>query len=227
MMDPINSESFYSQIADRIREMIRQGHLLKGQKVKESDLCEKLGVSRTPVREALRTLSSEGLINLIPQKGAFVSEPPIEKIKEMLDIMALLEGEAGRLATKRLTTIELSKLEAMHDELETHFANQNTEKYLQVNFRYHRLIQDLAGNETLSNIIESLRDKVLLFRSKQLSLEGRFERSIIEHRALLLAFQRKKSNEVEKIMKVHLLNQSTAMVELFRSLEKTTPGEDK
>jgi len=226
-MKPINSESFDSQVAFRIREMIRQGILLKGEKVKEIDLCHELGVSRTPVREALRTLRSEGLIDLIPQKGAFVSEPPIEKITEMLDVMALLEGEAARLTTDKLTTTELSKLEVMHDKLETHFQNNDIEKYLQVNFVYHRLIQEMAGNETLSNIIESLRDKILLYRSKQLNIEGRFEASLQEHRDLLKAFQAKDADEAEEVMKRHLTRQCDALVMLCLSSEEISPEEMK
>jgi len=92
----------------------------------------------------------------------------------------------------------------MHDELETHFQNNNIEKYLQVNFRYNQLIQKLAGNKTLSNIIESLKDKILLSPSKQLVLEGRFKQSILEQRDLLLAYQGKKANEAKKIMVTHL-----------------------
>ncbi len=221
-MKPINSESFDSQVAFRIREMIRQGILLKGEKVKEIDLCKTLGVSRTPVREALRTLRSEGLIDLVPQKGAFVSEPPIEKIMEMLEVMALLEGEAASLATKNLTATNLSKIEAMHDALETHFQNNNVEKYLQVNFVYHRLIQEMAGNETLSHIIESLRDKILLYRSKQLFIDGRFKESLQEHRDLLKAFQAKNVIEAEKVMKRHLKHQCDALVMLFTSNEESS-----
>lgn len=219
-MEPIRAKSYDSQVAFRIREMIRQGVLSKGEKIKEADLCDKIGVSRTPVREALRTLSSEGLIDLVPQKGAFVSEPPIERVKEMLDLMALLEGEAARIAVNKMTAGELDKIKAMHDELEANYENKDIEGYIQANFRYHRYIQELTGNEVLSEVIDSLRDKVSLYRSRQLHIKGRFKKSLQEHRDLMSAFESRDVKKAETLMKKHLNNQCAALIKLFSPAEK-------
>ncbi|MCB2169043.1 MAG: GntR family transcriptional regulator [Deltaproteobacteria bacterium] len=211
-MGSIKVESLESQVSYRIREMIRQRVLTKGQKVKERELCEQLGISRTPVREALRTLKSEGLIDIIPNKGAFVSEPSIENIKEIFEVMTLLEGEASRLAAQRITDQELEKLEAIHQELKHRHAEKNSEKYLAANNRYHQYIRKLAKNQILYELIQSLQDKIFLYRTQQLNKLGRFDQSIKEHDKLMKAFRKKDAGAAERAMKNHLKNQEEALV---------------
>lgn len=213
-IESIKVESLESQVSFRIREMIRQRILTKGQKVKEREICEQLGISRTPVREALRTLKSEGLIDIVPNKGAFVSEPSIENIKEIFEVMTLLEGEAARLAARRTTDPELKKLEAIHQELKRYHAEKNTEKYLATNKRCHQYIRKLAKNQLLYELIQSLQDKIFLYRTQQLNKHGRFDQSIKEHDELMKAFRKKDARAAETAMKKHLKNQEEAMVSL-------------
>ena len=215
-MESIKVESLESQVSFRIREMIRQRILTKGEKVKERELCEQLGVSRTPVREALRTLKSEGLIDIIPNKGAFVSEPSIENIREIFEVMTLLEGEASRLAAERVTDDELKKLESIHKELKLHHAEKNSERYLEANTQCHKFIRSLAKNQLLYELIRSLQDKILLYRSQQLNKEGRFDQSIKEHEELLLAFRNRDAKAAELAMKKHLKNQEEALITMNR-----------
>ena len=219
--ESIKVESLESQVSFRIREMIRQRVLTKGEKIKERDLCEQLGVSRTPVREALRTLKSEGLIDIIPNKGAFVSEPSIEKIKEIFEVMTLLEGEASRLAAERMQAEELKKFEAIHRELKFHHREKNSDKYLEINNQCHDFIRTMAKNQLLYELVRSLHDKILLYRSQQLNKEGRFDQSIKEHEELLAAFRKKDAKKAEKAMKKHLKNQEEALVELHQVKDKT------
>ncbi|MCF8078712.1 MAG: GntR family transcriptional regulator [Desulfobacterales bacterium] len=211
-IESIKVESLESQVSYRIREMIRQRILTKGQKVKERELCEKLGISRTPVREALRTLKSEGLIDIIPNKGAFVSEPSIENIKEIFEVMTLLEGEAARLAARRITDLELKKLDAIHQELKRHYAGKNSEKYLAANSRCHQYIRKLAKNQLLYELVQSLQVKIFLYRTQQLNKLGRFDQSIKEHEELMKAFRKKDARAAERAMKNHLKNQEEALV---------------
>jgi len=213
-IESIKVESLESQVSYRIREMIRQRILTKGQKVKERELCEQLGISRTPVREALRTLKSEGLIDIIPNKGAFVSEPSIENIKEIFEVMTLLEGEAARLAARRITDQELKKLEAIHQELKRHHEEKNSEKYLAANSRCHLYIRKLAKNQLLYELVQSLQDKIFLYRTQQLTKLGRFDQSIKEHEELMKAFRKKNARAAERSMKAHLKNQEEALVSM-------------
>jgi len=215
MMKPVDKKSLESQVAHNLREMIRQGVLLKGQKVREAELCEKMNVSRTPVREALRVLKSEGLIELIPQKGAFVSEPPIETISDMFGVMTMLECEVAKLAAEKMSPETMKKMEALHAKLEKNYAENNIEGYLRINYEFHRFIQTLAGNDVLSELIDSLRDKIMLYRAQQLHHEGRFKESIEEHRIIMQAFKAQNVQKAKNAMKKHLKKQHDALINLY------------
>jgi DNA-binding GntR family transcriptional regulator len=199
--------------------MIRNGILVKGQKINEKHLCESMGVSRTPVRESLRMLSSEGLIDLIPHKGAYVSQPPIKEMSDMFEVMSVLEGTCARLATKKITEKSFRKIEALHQKLEKHYRIRDHKAYLDNNNTYHVFIQELSGNKVLNNVINGLRQKILLYRHRQLYQPERFEQSIQEHRDLLEAFRKRDAALAERLMKRHLNKQCEALVGLYASKE--------
>lgn len=214
-MHKIETRTLHQEVVDQVREMIRRGQLVKGQKIDEKFLCESMGVSRTPVRESLRILHSQGLIDLIPHKGAFVREPPIEEIRDMFEVMSLLEGMCARVDTQKMNEKDLKKIEALHQRLEGHYRNLDHEAYLDTNNVLHTFIQELSGNKTLNEVIAGLRQKILLYRQKQLYHKNRFEQSIQEHRDILEAFRKKDAALAEAAMKRHLMKQCEALVELY------------
>jgi len=214
-MKRIDIKSLQVQVANQIREMIARGALNRGQKVVERNLCAAMGVSRTPVREALRTLNSEGLIDLIPNKGAFVSHPDMKKIKDMFEVMSVLEGVCARLATERMTIESFKELESMHQELERQYEIKNHEGYLRVNRRYHLYLQQLTENSVFPEVINGLRQKILLYRHQQLYQPERFEQSIQEHRDLLSAFRNRNAIAAENVMKDHLTKQYYALAQIL------------
>jgi DNA-binding GntR family transcriptional regulator len=216
-MYKIRAKTLHQEIVGQIRKMIEKGILAKGQKIDEKSLCESMGVSRTPVREALRLLKSEGLIELIPHKGAFVSQPCIEEINDMFEVMSVLEGTCARLAATHLKKKDLQKIEALHEELETHYQNRDYDTYLKKNHVLHVFVQELAGNKVLNDVINGLRQKILLYRQRQLHQPERFDQSIQEHRNLLGAFRRRDPDSAESLMKHHLLMQCKALVGLYAS----------
>jgi len=191
--------------------MIRRGLLSKGDRIVEKQLCEALGVSRTPLREALRILSSEGLIDLVPNKGAYVAQPSMEDIRELFDVMSILEGACARVASQKMSQADFSRLEKLHEKLERHFDLKDHEKYLEVNHKYHSFIQEMAGNKLLNEILGGLRQKILLYRQRQLFQPDRFEASMNEHRLLLEAFRNRDADAAESLMKRHLMNQCEAL----------------
>ncbi len=209
------------EVANEIREMIRVGTLEKGDKINEKELSLALGVSRTPIREALQRLSIEGLIKIVPHKGAYVSSPRLRDIREMFEVMSVLEGACARMATEKMTDDQLERLEALHEELERHYKKRDHENYLQVNHQYHTYIQELTGNKILNDIINGIRLKILLYRSQQLYRPRRFDESIKEHRELLKAFKKKDPVEAETLMKSHLMNQCEALVSLYEAKHTT------
>lgn len=206
-MNQIRVKALPEEIVGRIREMIRKGILKEGDKIVEKALCEQMGVSRTPLREALRLLSAEGLIQLVPNRGARVAQPSLKDIREMFQVMSILEGACARQCAEKLTEKGLRKLEELHEKLEKHAKEKDYEKYVLVNHRYHTLVQELAGNKILSEVINGLRQKILLHRYRQILMPNRLEQSMQEHRDLQEAFRTKEPEAAERLMKHHLIRQ--------------------
>ena len=214
-MITIQVESLAQEIAKRIREMIRKGTLKKGDRIVEKSLSQAMGISRTPFREALRLLSSEGLVELVPNKGAYVAQPSMKDIREMFWVMSILEGKCARLCAKRTDEEGLQKLDDLHRKLEKQYQEKNHEGYMDVNHRYHSLVQDLAGNKILSEVIDNLRQKILLYRYRQIYQPDRLKASMQEHSDLQKAFRRKNPAEAERLMKEHLKRQWEALESVY------------
>lgn len=212
--------TYHVKVADMLRDLIMTGKLKEGDKINENELCETLGISKTPLREALRVLSVEGLIRLVPHRGSFVTKPTIEEIAEMFDVMSLLEGFCAREACMKMTPKDIARLEKLHAKLEKNFEKRDQEEYIRTNNQYHSLVQKIAGNRTLNQIVNGLRKKILLYRFQSLNLTERFEHSIREHRDLLEAFKERDHTGAETLMKKHLQNQSQALETLVEQSKK-------
>ena len=207
MSEQIKTQALYIQVADRLRSQIYRHDLQPGDAIDEMALCERYGISRTPLREALKVLSSEGLIELIPRKGSFVRSMDIDQLNEMFPVMAVLEGLCAREAVRNCTPDELKKLEAMHEKLEQFAANGDIDHYYEQNFEFHQAVQDLSGNPTLQRLIGDLRKILRLARHLQLTMPGRLQASIEEHRQILLAFRKHDPDLADQNMQTHLHKQ--------------------
>jgi DNA-binding GntR family transcriptional regulator len=216
-MKLITKKTLHEEIVDRLRDLIMTGELKEGDRIKEDHLCSLMGISKTPFREALRILSAEKLIKHIPNRGSYVSKPTLKEIKEMFDCMSVLEGACARRAAEKMTNGDFRKLERFHEKLEINFQRRDQKNYIRFNNLYHTFLQELAGNQTCNNIINGLREKILLYRFESLNLPGRFEKSIQEHRELMKAFRERDHERVESLMRAHLENQSEAVVKLSQA----------
>ena len=214
-LSKIPARPLSQEVAQRIRDMIRKGLVRKGDRIIEKEFCQSLGISRTPLREALRILSAEGLIDLVPNKGAYVAQPSLREIKELFEVMSILEGTCARVVAEKMTESELAKIEKLHERLEKHYEEKDHEKYLSVNNDFHVLIQDLTANKILKGVIIGLRKKILLYRHWQLYHLDRFDQSIREHRQILEAFRKRDALFAEASMKRHLANQCEALLDLY------------
>ena len=210
----IEKATLHMRIADSLREMIMTGELKEGDRINENELCSAMGISKTPLREALRVLSGEGLISVVPNRGSFISKPTLSEIREMFEVMSVLEGVCARAAAAKMDSAQLHVLEKLHDGLEGEFQRRDPKAYIRINNRYHAFVQELAGNRTLNQIVDGLRKKILMYRFQSLNLPGRFEESIREHRELLDAFRDRRAQKAERIMKGHLMKQSAALEKL-------------
>lgn len=213
----IDIRTLHQDVAGKIREMIRKGALTRGQRIIEAELCEQIGVSRTPLREALRVLESEGLVELFPHRGVHIRQPSMREIEEMFEVMSVLEGTCARLAVKNMTQATWRRIERLHQKLETHYAEGDREKYIAVNNVLHALVQELAGNRVLDDILRRLREKVALYRHQQLYEPRRFDESMREHREILEALRRRDPDAAEDRMKRHLDRQCRALVHLYET----------
>jgi DNA-binding GntR family transcriptional regulator len=216
MMKVIEKKTLHEEIANNLRELIMAGELQKGDKIKEDELCSSMGISKTPLREALRVLSVEGLIRLVPNRGSFVSTPTFEEIREMFGVMSVLEGVCAREAAEKMGEKDLAILEKLHKKLEENYRRKAQREYIRINNQFHSFVQELAGNRTLNQIVNGLRKKILLYRYQSLNLPERFAQSIQEHRDLLEAFRKKDPKKAETLMRRHLKKQCDALEKLAR-----------
>jgi DNA-binding GntR family transcriptional regulator len=229
-MKKIQAGYLAQEAAKRIREMIRKGTLKKGERILEASMCRTMGVSRTPLREALRILNSEGLIDLIPNKGAYVAQPSLKTIEEMFYVMSILEGICARVCTEKMNDAGMKRLDDLYRKLESHCQAQDREKYMAVNHRFHTLVQELAGNKVLSEVISGLRQKILLYRYRQIYQPNRLGESMQEHRNLQRAFRERNPEAAEKSMKQHLARQFDALKSVYPAAAgspKTEPSRTK
>ncbi len=205
MTRPIARQALYQEVAARLRERIFRHEFSPGQWLDEQAIAQALGISRTPVREAIKVLAVEGLVTLAPGRGAFVTQISEKDLDDIFAILSLLEGHAARQAAERLTPEGAAALQAQHAALEAAFAAQDITAFFDANQAFHRLVQELADNPWLIDAIASLRQKVRLARHQSLFTRGRLQQSLTEHRALLAALLARDGPVAEKIMREHLM----------------------
>lgn len=209
----IPTTALYQEVAARLRERIFSQDLVPGVPIDEQALAEEFGISRTPLREALKVLHAEGLVVLEPRRGCFVTELDRQDIDEMFPLMAMLEGRCAYEAVRKASDEDIDRIEALHRELEKFAAAEDVEQYFALNCQFHELVQKMSQNKWLERITSDLRKFLKMMRGRQLHLPGRLQQSLAEHRMLLAAFQSHNYEAAEKIMHDHLMNQRTALLE--------------
>ena len=159
----------HGQVAQRLRQMLVEGLIAPGAKLNERELCEQLKVSRTPLREAIKTLAAEGLVELLPNRGAFAVALSETDILNTFEVMAGLEGLSGELAAQRVTPEELAEIEAMHYEMKAAYARRDLSAYYRLNAAIHRAFNAAARNPVLTATYNQVnaRLQALRFRSNQ------------------------------------------------------------
>jgi DNA-binding GntR family transcriptional regulator len=204
--------AMYQDVAEQLRQKIYDYELKPGEWIDELELVEKMGISRTPLRESLKLLAAEGLVQIKPGHGCFVTRLTVEDLNELFPIMALLEGRCAHEAARKLTPEGLEQLETLHKQIEQSFSQGDIAGYYQLNYLFHEQIQNLAGNPWLMRVANDLRRILKMHRGRQLLTPGRLEESLAEHRALLDCFRHNDADGAERVMSDHLLHQRTALM---------------
>lgn len=208
VMSPrIVKTALYVEVTERLRSMVAGGVLKPGSWIDEQKLSEELGVSRTPFREAIRILASEGILRVEPRKGCYVTELTDHDLNDIFPLMAILEGRCAYEAAQKANLTEIKSLESMHEKLKKYADEKNIDDYFMTNKKIHEAIQTLACNEWLTNMVNDLRRILNLSRHRSLHLKGRIEESCQEHLSIFAALKSGDAAEAERLMKMHILRQ--------------------
>lgn len=191
--------------------MIQSRELPAGSWVDEVSLTKELGISRTPLREALKVLANEGLVRLEPRRGCFINELSARDIDDIFPLMAMLEGRCAYEAARKISDQDLKRLEPLHQQLQMHAAAGDTDKYYATNALIHEAIQALADNHWLSDLVDNLRHVLSLSRHKSLVLPGRVQASCAEHMAIFSALKARDPESAEALTRKHLMCQLDAL----------------
>jgi DNA-binding GntR family transcriptional regulator len=192
------------QVAGRLRVLIDSGELAPGTRLNEIELCNTMGVSRTPLREAIRSLATEGLIELQPNRGAIVSIVSQEDVTEILPIMASLEGLGGRLAAMHMDQSKIAQVRKIHDQMIAHYKNNEVAKYFETNRLIHELITEGSGNQTLVDTINSLSAKVRRARFTAQMTKESWAKAVSEHEEMIAALEAQDPDRLEAILVQHV-----------------------
>ncbi len=220
-MTRIAPTALYQEVAERLRQRIFAHELTPGTWIDEQKLAELYGISRTPLREALKVLASEGLVELKPRRGCYVTEISRQDLDDIFPLMAMLEGRCAAEAVGRARPADIAALRVIHDQLEAAAREGRIDAFFEANQEFHRKIQELSGNRWLLSVIQDLRKVLKLSRLHSLSLEGRLQQSLDEHRAIMLALEACNAGQAEKVMHDHLLSGREAAAKMESALGKS------
>jgi DNA-binding GntR family transcriptional regulator len=209
--------SMHDEVAAQLRERIFSGELAPGTFLDEVRLAEQLSISRTPLREALKVLTAEGLVRHEPRRGCFVNEVTEQDLDEIFPVIALLEGRCAFEAANNASAADLEALEELHQKLARHAKARRINEYYETNFRIHEAIIALARNKWLAGAITDLRKILKLARLQQLHAPGRLDQSLNEHLAVFAALKARDAEGAEAAMRTHLQRQRGALRELART----------
>ncbi len=204
MSETITRPSLHLELLDRLRTLIIEGSLPPGTKVPERELCERYGVSRTPMREALKVLAVDGLVSLEPNRGAWVSKITLKDLEEVFPVMGALEALSGELACERISDAQIAAIRKTHLEMMEFYKAQDLTRYFQANQSIHEAILAAAGNAELTTMYQSLAARVRRARYLANMTKQRWKEAVEEHEQILTALENRRGIELGKILRQHL-----------------------
>ena len=215
----ISRLALHDQVAARLRTMLVEGQIAPGAKLNERELCEQLRVSRTPLREAIKLLAAEGLVDLLPNRGAVAVKLTEADVLNTFEVLAMLEGMSGELAAQRISDGELAELCALHYEMMACFARRDLSGYYRINARIHAAINDAAKNPVLTSTYRSINARVQSLRFRTNQNEAKWKSAVAEHERMLEALTARDAAALRKVLVEHLLRKRDTVLELMRAGE--------
>jgi DNA-binding GntR family transcriptional regulator len=201
---PLARRPLYEDVAERLRAQIFARELEPGSWIDETKLAAHYGISRTPLREALKVLAVEGLVSMKPRRGAYVAEMSRDDVAQVYHLLALLESDAAGEAARHASDAQLAQLQQLHDRLERQVRQRDA--FFATNEAFHMALLDSAGNRWRRQIVADLRKVMKLNRHHSLFRHGRIAESLAEHRALMAALSARNATKAAALMRQHFAN---------------------
>ena len=201
---PLTPRALYQDVAERLRQQIFSRELEPGGWIDEQKLALQYGISRTPLREALKVLAVEGLVTMKVRRGAYVTEMSRTDVAQVYHLMGLLESDAAGLAAAKASDTEIAGLQALHDRLEADVADRDA--FFATNEAFHLKLLAVAGNRWAAQIVQDLRKVMKLNRHLSLFRQGRVAESLAEHRAVMAAIRARDPANAARLMRAHFDN---------------------
>ncbi|MFC3695230.1 GntR family transcriptional regulator [Chenggangzhangella methanolivorans] len=216
--------SLHQSLVAPLREMIMQGELRPGEKVPEEQLCERFGVSRTPIREALKVLAAEGALEILPHRGAIVARITEEQIAELFPIMASLERLAGALACRRADEADVARIKGLHEQMMACYRAEDERGYLRFNRLIHETFFDIAGNATLATLYQQILTRINACRFVVRKKPEHWRTAVAEHEEMVRLLEARDADALAALLERHVTGTTVGIARDF--VAGTTIGSD-
>lgn len=204
-------------VFNTLRQAILRGELKPGERLLEIHLANKLGVSRTPIREAIRKLELEGLVLMIPRKGAVVAEITEKSLRDVLEVRRALEELTMKLACEKILDEEIDELKAAAKEFENALKTGDVTVFAEADVKFHDIIYRTTDNQRLIQLLYNLREQMYRYRVEYLKREDSHETLLAEHQYIIETLEKRDANEAVKAVCAHIDNQVTAVADTIRT----------
>lgn len=212
-LEPIKLDSYKplrELVCEKIRQAITTGIFRPGERLMEIQLAEEMGVSRTPVREAIRKLELEGFVVMIPRRGTYVADISIKDITEVYEIRTALESLAAGLAAERISDEELEEMQRLLVEIGQYVEAENEEEHMdeivRIDSSFHDILYQASRNERLVNIISNLREQITTLRGRSMHYPGRLKDTLSEHKVIVDMLAQRDAEKAQQVVREHLEN---------------------
>jgi DNA-binding GntR family transcriptional regulator len=214
LLPKVERQRLHDTVVDHLRRFIVEGVLEAGKKLNERELCETLGISRTPLREALKVLASEGLVDILPNRGASVSKMSESELRETFELLSGLEAFSGELACERITAAEIAEIKALHYAMLACRAQNDLAGYYSRNQAIHDKINEAARNSALRQTYVAMNRRLQALRFRSNFSVAKWDRAISEHEEMLEALDARDGKRLGAILRQHLLNKRDAVLQV-------------
>lgn len=219
-LQPIEDFLVSTKVYESIRDAIISGKFPPGTKLTVDKLSAELDVSRTPVKEALVRLEREGLVENIPRRGMFVKKIKLEDAIEIYELREILESFAIRKVAESIDKETLDILTELLSKGEEYISERNLKKYSDIDERFHKILWDKSGNKRLAKILENIRSQIRLLMTSSVTVEGRAYHSLIEHKNIVSALEKKDPDLAERYMRIHVRNTKDIVLKVLINKRK-------